>query len=68
MLSHELILGIRNILLMQLVLLLMMPSFALEVRRELRRVWRSVNAPFLRKKTMPKKGSFWEIDLTKFEP
>ncbi len=68
MVPDNFIIGIRNILLIQLVLALATPAYAIEVRRELLRVWRSINAPFLRKKEASKKGSFWEIDMTKFEP
>ncbi len=67
MMPFELNIGLRNLLLMQLALIFLAPTYAFEVRRELLRLWRSIHAPFLRKKA-PKKGSFWEIDMTKFEP
>lgn len=69
MLMHHLSIGIRNILLVQLFLLVMVPEHAFAVRRELQRLWRSIHAPFRQKKEPEKKRSkFWEIDMTKFEP
>ncbi len=68
MIPHDFIISIRNSMLMQLVLVLAVPSCAVEVRQEFLRFWRSIHAPFLRKREAPKKGSFWEIDMTRFEP
>jgi hypothetical protein len=69
MFSHDLIIGIRNILLLQLVMIVMMPGHLLLVRQELIKIWKSINTPFYQKRATPKKRSkFWEIDMTKFEP
>jgi hypothetical protein len=69
MVPHELTIGIRNILLMQLMIIAALPGHLFLFRRELVRIWRSINAPFLQKKETRRKGSrFWEIDMTKFEP
>lgn len=69
MFSHDLIIGIRNIMLVQLGMIVMMPGHLLLVRQKLIRIWKSINAPFHQKRETPKKRSkFWEIDMTKFEP
>lgn len=61
--------GIRNVLLVQLLILIMVPEYAVHIRQEMIRIWRSINAPFLQRIKARKKGSsFWEIDMTKFEP
>lgn len=61
--------SIRNILLVQFLIVIMAPGHAISVCRDMIRVWRSINAPFLQRKKARKKGSsFWEIDMTKFEP
>jgi len=61
---------IRNILLVQMLTLVLVPGYALQVRRELVKIWKTLKTPILPRKTGSlKKGSkFWEIDLTKFEP
>ena len=62
--------GIRNILLVQMLLIVMVPDYALQVRRELVKIWKMLKTPILPKRTGPSKksGRFWKIDLTKFEP
>lgn len=62
--------GIRNILLVQVLLIVMVPDYALQVRRELAKIWKMLKTPILPKRTGPSKkgGKFWEIDLTKLEP
>ena len=69
MFEHALYLALRNALLLQFLVILMVPDHAAAaVHRHLLRAWRSLHAPFLEKKP-PRKGSrFWEIDMTKFEP
>lgn len=67
MIPHEILVSIRNIMLMQLVLVLAAQS-AIGARRELARFRRSILAPFLREKEPTRKESFWEIDMTRFEP
>jgi hypothetical protein len=62
--------GIRNILLVQMLMIIMVPDYALQVRRELVKIWKTLKTPILPKRTDPSKknGKFWAIDLTKFEP
>lgn len=65
----ELLIGIRNVLLVQIVLILAAPRYALAVQRELLKIWTSIKAPFLvRKETREKRNRFREIDMTKFVP
>jgi hypothetical protein len=67
--QQDLTLVVRNILLIQLLTIFLVPRCALVARRELLRFWRSIHAPLLHGKEAPKKGSnFWKIDLTKLEP
>ena len=67
MVAHELTLGIRNLLLVQLMLIITSPGHTLLVRQELLKIWKCITAPALFKKNK-KQNSFWEIDMTKFEP
>jgi hypothetical protein len=62
--------GIRNILLVQMLMIVLVPGYAMQVRRELVKIWKTLKTPILPKKTvsLKKGGKFWEIDLTKFEP
>jgi hypothetical protein len=62
--------GIRNILLVQMLMIEMVPDYAVQVRRGLVKIWKTLKTPILPKRTGPSKksGKFWEIDLTKFEP
>jgi len=62
--------GIRSILFVHLVMIsILMPDHELLLIRAMIRTWRSFHAPFQEKKENPgKKDSFWEIDMTKFEP
>ena len=62
--------GIRNILLVQLLVLVLVPGYALQVRRELVKIWHTLKTPIFPKKTvsLKKSGKFWKIDLTKLEP
>jgi hypothetical protein len=71
MFASDTILGIRNILLIQLLLIVTSPAQAIQVRRELLKIWKRNNTSVLPKENAlsnKKKGSFWEIDLTRFEP
>lgn len=70
MFGEELIITIRNILLVQLVMVSvsLAPERAVLVRQEFLKIWKSLNAPFLPKKTDKGREKFWEIDMTKFEP
>jgi len=71
MLASDIIIVIRNILLIQLLLIVTAPALAIQVRRELLKIWKLINTPVLPKENAlsnKKKGSFWEIDMTRFEP
>ena len=68
---HAQHIGIRNILLVQLLMIIVAPAHALQVCRELLKIWRSINAQFLhmgQARTNKNLSRFWEIDMTKFEP
>lgn len=62
--------GIRNLLLAQMLMIVLVPGYALQVRQELAKLWKTLKTPVLPKKAdrLKKAGRFWEIDLTKFEP
>ncbi len=62
--------SIRNILLLQFLTLLVVREPAFQLCQKLLKVWKSLRAPFLSRKhpSRGKKGKFWEVDMTKFEP
>ncbi len=63
--------NLRNIFLVQLVVVLTLAGNESMVQQELLKIWRMLNTPLLPKKpseTNHKSNKFWEIDLTKFEP
>lgn len=70
--SIELItLNLRNILALNLLVLLTLAGSEPLVQRELLKIWNILNHPLLPKKTSGtnhKSNKFWEIDMTKFEP
>lgn len=70
MFEFKTVIGIRNILLVQMLMIVLVPGYALQVRRELVKIWKTLKTPILPKKadSLKKGGKFWEIDLTKFEP
>jgi hypothetical protein len=70
MFSPEISIVIRNILLLQLLTVVVVPGYALQIHQKLLRIWKSLNTPVLPKKpaVKAKKEKFWEIDMTKFEP
>lgn len=69
MYTHDAVLAIRNILLLQLMVIALVPGHVALVRQELLKIWKRINEPFSFKKTTDKKKNrFWEIDMTKFEP
>ncbi len=67
--EYEVSFNMRNILLLQLLTLFVARDSACLVRQKLSRTWKSLTS-LLSKKTAAdgKKGKFWEIDMTKFEP
>jgi len=70
MFATETSIVIRNILLLQLLALVVIPGYSLQVHQKLLKIWKSLNTPALPKKPTDKakKEKFWEIDMTKFEP
>jgi hypothetical protein len=69
MFDLEISMVIRNILLLQLLTIFVVPDFAFQVHQKLLKIWRSLDTPVLAKKPADKeKKKFWEIDMTKFEP
>ena len=64
-------LSLRNVLLLQLLMALTLAGNSPRLQQELLRIWKTLNAPLLRKKPIKpnhKSGKFWEIDMTDFEP
>lgn len=69
MLELDLALALRNALLLQFLVILMLSDHAaVAVHRHLRKAWRRVQAPLLAKRKPRKANRFWQIDMTKFEP
>ncbi len=68
--DNELSFGIRNILLLQLLTLVVVRESAFQFCQKLLKVWKSLRARFLSREhsSQGKKGKFWEVDMTKFEP
>ncbi len=64
----ELSVGLRNILIVQLLVLALAPGPTLRVRRALTAIWKSLTAPFVLSRPDARRKCFREIDLTKFEP
>ncbi len=68
MFDHNMSIDIRNILLAQVLLIVTVPGFALQIRRHLIRLWKIMTTPFVISRSRPVRNKFWEIDMTKFEP
>ncbi len=68
--DNEISFSIRNILLLQLLTLAVVRESAFQLCQKLLKAWKSLRAPFLSRKpsSQGKKGKFWEVDMTKFEP
>lgn len=59
---------IRNILLLQLLTIAVVPEYAFQVHRKILKMWKSIMNSVPLKAPTDKKDKFWEIDMTKFEP
>jgi len=57
---------LRNILLLQLLTIVIVPDCAFGIQKKLLKLWKSIITPV--KIPPDKRGKFWEIDMTKFEP
>ena len=67
----EITITLRNILALTLFTVVIMNDHSLLVRQELLKIWKTLNTPLLPEKpsrTNHKSNSFWEIDMTDFEP
>ena len=72
MFASDIIIDIRNILIIQMVMIFAVPADAFRVCKELMKIWKAlitpVELPKQKALSNKKKGSFWEVDMTKFEP
>jgi len=62
---------VRNILLLLLIIMTIAPGRVMPARQELLKLWKTLRPPLFSKNTKPAgncRGTFWEIDMTKFEP
>ncbi len=67
MFASNLAIGLRNILLVQLFVVLLAPGYAVQVHLELLKIWRTLRTAFVIRRPRPR-SRFWEIDMTQFEP
>ncbi len=68
MAEHEIVIGVRNIILVHLLASATAPEgWSRAIHRELARVWKSVRTRLVIKRSRGQ-SKFWEIDMTKFEP
>jgi len=67
MIMPEFSVSIRNVLLIQLLIVLLAPDYALQLRQELQKLWKTLNTPWIPLRRAAR-SKFWEIDMTKFEP
>jgi hypothetical protein len=70
MFSDEVLFTLRNILLVQMAVVSLAPEHALLVHQKIRKMGKSLRSSVSPKKPAQagKGKSFWEIDMTKFEP
>ncbi len=67
--DNEISFSMRNILLLHLVTLVMVKYSAFQLCQKLLNVWKSLKAMLAWKlSNQGKRGKFWEVDITKFEP
>ena len=68
--EYEVSFSIRNILLLQLLTFAVARDSVCLARQKLSKIWKSFTTLLRSKKPAAggKKGKFWEIDMTKFEP
>ncbi len=68
MFTPETAILLRNILLLQLLTIAIVPDYAFGIQKKIAKLWKSITTP-LNHRTIPnKRGKFWEIDMSKFEP
>ena len=70
MIHDAFVITIRNILLLQLIVMTMAPEKVVLARQEILKFWKELKTPLFPKtaKKPANRGRFWEIDMTKFEP
>jgi len=66
MITHETSILLRNLLLLQLLTIAIVPNYAFGIHKQLLKLWRSIFAPISPKLPPNKRGKFWEMDMTKF--
>ena len=68
--AQETSMVIRNILLLQLLTLIVIPDYAFQIHQKVLKIWKTLNTQLLPKNPADraKKEKFWEIDMTKLEP
>ncbi len=67
--DNEISFSMRNILLLHLVTLVVVKYSAFQLCQKLLNIWKSLTAMLARKPSnQGKRGKFWEVDMTKFEP
>ncbi len=68
MFEHDFMLGVRNILLVNLLAVAMAPDATQRLHRRLIRKWKALRERISIMLSSPRRNKFWEIDMTKFEP
>ncbi len=68
--DNEISFSMRNILLLQLLTLFVVKDSALQLCQNLLKTWKSLKTLLRAWKPSDqgKRGKFWEVDMTKFEP
>ncbi len=60
--------GIRNVLLVHLLVIVLAPGYALQAHQELSKIWKTLRTALVIRQSRAPRSRFWEIDMTKFEP
>jgi len=68
MFTQETTILLRNILLLQLLTVVIIPDYAFAIHKKFLKLWKSITMPLSHKTPPNKRGKFWEIDMSKFEP
>ncbi len=69
MVEHEFLFSIRNVLLAHLALFAAAsPRSNRQLYAKFGRIWKTLRRRLVSLRSKPGRSSFWEIDMTKFEP
>jgi hypothetical protein len=68
MFDNELLLGIRNLLLVHLMIAASIPEQTARLQYGVLRMWKTLTTRPVSKRSNSRTKKFWEIDMTKFEP